>query len=154
MSELEAERGRLESRFYEIEREDKAKFAAQYETINKITKHLQELYSQYNRKEQESKELQAQLDALRNSVDDIDGVKSAKSKYKEMGKKMLAAMRQMDQDMKNMMKKLEDTQTELKQVHKEKRKLQRKNEELQKEMEMTEVKAFISSPMHDSQVVR
>jgi len=138
VGEMEAERLRLEQRFLEVEREDQLKFAKQHETINQITRHMQELYAQYKMKEQENKQMAAQLEALRTGVDDVDGVKSAKAKYKEMGKKMLSAMKQMDTDMKDLMKKHEEAQAELKQVHKEKRKLQRKIDEMQKEMEMTE----------------
>lgn len=139
LSELEADRAKLEEKFAEVEREDKAKFAQQYETITKISKHLEELYAKYNQKEEETKELRNQLDALKQGMDDIDGAKSAKTKYKEMGKKMLAAMKQMDADIKGLMAKLEASQAELKQAYKEKRKLSKQNQELLKEREVTEV---------------
>lgn len=151
-------RDRYRDKLLAIEKEDHDK-----------TEHLRRLFGQFQAKLNELAEKDAKLKELQQElakfkaafdgklhtnlfvfmiflysmiVSELESTRSAKAKYKEMGKKMLDAMKQMDLDMKDLMKRLEEATAQLKAAEKEKRKLQRKNEELQRDMEMTEVIDF------------
>jgi hypothetical protein len=73
---------------------------------------------EYQKKRQESTELAKRVEDLESSLASLDTLKNAKSKYKDMGKKMLATMKQMDTEMKELVAKLDAAQKELKEQQK------------------------------------
>jgi chromosome segregation ATPase len=137
-AELEKERLRMAQRFAEAEEQDRLNQQKYRDTLDRINREVQRLSQEVSSKRSENSTLLAELENLRSLLRDLETARAAEAKYKEMGKKMLQAMKVMDAEMKGVVAKYEEAATELKAVHKEKRKLERQNEELKREAELVE----------------
>lgn len=133
-AQLARDRADLETRWRDAEKKD-----LRGEELGQIASRLQELMQKYSSKEQENESLMAELERLRKVLQQVAEAKSAKAKYKEMGKKMIVAMKQMDQEMKELVVKYENAQRELAAEQRKNQKLERRNDELAKEVQTTEV---------------
>jgi chromosome segregation ATPase len=134
IAQWEADRESWEQKYVEANNAENKR----NEAISSITKRLNDLMQENWMKTQENSQLRTELQALSEALKELEEVKSAKDKYKEMGKKMLATMRSMDRDMKDMVQKLEEANNEIKALHKQKRRLLRELENTRTEREQYE----------------
>jgi len=142
---LTREREELENKLNQLAQREKTrteKAPLREEYVKGILQQLTKTMEENAKSKEENVFLQKERQKLIEALEDIEQVKQSRNKYKEMTAQMLQAMKQMDADMKELVKRTEEVQGQLKESLRKQRALQRKNETLGSEIEVLQVGFF------------